>query len=269
MNGHIEKSYAKKEIAAMNRNALSRLLEEKDIKLKGGLYHYMQVKFAYNSNKIEGGALDEDEIRFIYELNTIYVSESRIVKVDDIVEAKNHFRCFDYMLESAKEPLSENIIKEYHRLLKRGTSDSEKEWFNVGGYKKIGNTVAGIMTTPPPEVGNEMQKLIGDYTQKGTAGINDIVDFHYRFERIHPFQDGNGRVGRLIMFKECLRNNIAPFVIHDENKGYYYRGLGEYANTQKYLRKACLDEQDRCGEILDYFKINYAKRRKRRGSGEK
>jgi Fic family protein len=247
-------------VKELNSSVLKRLKEEKNIKLKGGLYHYMQVKFAYNSNKIEGGTLSEDETRFIFETDTINAHENKVYKVNDIVEIKNHFKCFDYVIETADKTLSEDIIKEYHRLLKSGTSDSANEWFKVGDYKGVDNTVANIATTPVSEVENEMKKLITLYTGKEKIVISDIVDFHYRFERIHPFQDGNGRVGRLIMYKECLKNNIVPFVIHDENKRYYYDGLSRYRNEPKHLNEICLLEQDKCAAIMDYFKIKYERK---------
>ena len=251
----------------MEDNILSRLLEEKEMKLKGGVYYYTQIKFAYNSNKIEGSTLTEDETRFIYDTNSVSVLDKRVLKIDDIVEAKNHFRCFDFMLESSEKELSENIIKECHRLLKSGTSDSEKGWFNVGGYKTRENTVANIMTTPASNVEEEMKKLIAGYVKKEKISIEDIIDFHYKFEKIHPFQDGNGRVGRLIMFKECLKNNIVPFVIYDENKQSYYWGLKEYEKTKKHLNDVCLHEQEKYSVIMDYFKINYDEGLKRERPG--
>jgi Fic family protein len=243
-------------------NALERLKKEKEIGLKSGLYHYTQVKFAYNSNKIEGGTLSEDETRYIYETDTINVSDKRIIKVNDIIEVKNHFKCFDYVLETANKELTEDIIKHYHFILKSGTTDSENEWFNVGGYKVVQNTVGGVMTTPVEEVENSMKMLLNNYLNKKSKGIEEIIEFHYMFEKIHPFQDGNGRVGRLIMFKECLKNIITPFIIHDENKKLYYNGLREYGYDKKSLINNCKNEQERYEAIMDYFNVSGKKEKK-------
>ena len=237
----------------MSNNLIDILKEEKDMRLKGGLYHYTQIKFAYNTNRIEGSQLTEDQTRYIFEANTITTGENKTANIDDILETVNHFNCFDYMLDTAKKTLSENIIKEYHKLLKQGTSDSKKEWFNVGDYKTRPNMVGDTETTPPSNVNKEMKDLISEYTQKEKINIDDIVDFHYRFEKIHPFQDGNGRVGRLIMFKECLKNQIVPFIIKDENKQFYYRGLKEYLKTDGYLKETCLHAQDEYKDVLKYF----------------
>jgi len=229
------------------------LKEEKDMKLKGRLYHHLQIKMCYNSNKIEGSQLTEDQTRYIFETNTIATEKFKAANVDDIIEAVNHFACFDYMLDTAKLPLSEEMIKEYHRILKSGTSDSRKEWFNVGAYKKLENTVGNADTVKPENVEKEIKKQLQVYGKKEMAGVHDIVDFHYRFEKIHPFQDGNGRVGRLIAFKECLKNDVVPFIIQDEFKQYYYRGLQEYAKTPEYLRDTCLHGQDVVKETLLKF----------------
>lgn len=237
-------------------NLLDYLIEEKNMRLKGGLYHYTQVKFAYNTNRIEGSELSEDDTRYIYETNTISTKNNESANIDDIIETVNHFACFNYMLDTAKEPLSENIIKEYHRLLKQGTSDSRKCWFNVGEYKARDNIVGDMETTPVPKVKGEIKKLLSAYVKKDNITINDIIDFHYNFEKIHPFQDGNGRVGRLVMFKECLKNQITPFIILDEKKHFYYRGLKEYKNTSGYLIDTCLHEQDTYKDVMRYFKIN-------------
>lgn len=231
---------------------LYRLREEKDMKLKGGLYHQTQIKLAYNSNHIEGSRLTEDQTRYIYETNTID-TEKDPVNVDDIIETVNHFQCFDYMLDCVDDILTENIIKHFHLLLKSNTSDSRLEWFQVGAYKQKPNMVGGLKTTPPKQVPKEMQKLLFAYQQKDSITIKDIVEFHYRFERIHPFQDGNGRVGRFIMFKECLKHNIVPFIIEDTYKLYYYRGLKEFENESGFLIDTCLSAQDNYKELLAYF----------------
>jgi len=238
------------------------LCEEKEMKLKGRLYHHLQVKLCYNTNKIEGSKLTEEQTRYIFETNTIATEKFKAANVDDIIEAVNHFACFDYMLDTAKEDLSENIIKEYHRLLKTSTSDSRKEWFNVGEYKKIGNTVGGIETAKPEHVGKEMKRLLAVYNDKKSKTLDDIVDFHYKFEKIHPFQDGNGRVGRLIAFKECLKHAIVPFIIHDEFKLFYYRGLQEYGKTPEYLRDTCLHGQDMVKEMLQAYGVVTTKEKK-------
>ncbi|GHU49075.1 hypothetical protein FACS1894200_07220 [Spirochaetia bacterium] len=229
-----------------------------EMSLKGGIYHSTQIKLCYNSNRIEGSKLSLDQTRYIYETNTVNSEKGNALNVDDIVETINHFSCFRYLLKTAKELLNEFIIKEYHRILKTGTSDSQKAWFNVGEYKKLENMVGGIETTLPENVSEEMHILLENYRQKGiyTAyTIEDIITFHHHFERIHPFQDGNGRVGRLILFKECLKNNIVPFIIDDEHKLYYYRGLKEYKETPGYLIDTCLSAQDSYKEYLNYYKI--------------
>lgn len=227
--------------------------EEKRIRLKGGIYHQTQVKLAYNSNHIEGSRLTEEQTRYIYETNTIGV-EDEAVRIDDIMETVNHFRCFDYMLDCASEILTEDIIKHFHVLLKANTSDSRLDWFNVGEYKQRANMVGDSKTTPPNKVKKEIDRLLFDYRQKEFVCFEDIVEFHYHFEKIHPFQDGNGRVGRLIMFKECLKHNIIPFIIDERHKMYYYRGLKEFDNERGYLMDTCLSAQDNYKEILDYFK---------------
>ena len=242
-----------KKIANMEKRLLDYLIEEKNMKLKGGLYHNTQIEFAYNTNHIEGSKLTEDQTRYIYETNTINSEENETVNIDDIIEAKNHFRCFDYMLENADKTLSSDMIKEYHRLLKQGTSDSEKEWFNTGDYKSRPNTVGGKETAKPEDVSKEIEKLLERYLKKERNDIYDIIDFHFHFEKIHPFQDGNGRVGRLIMFKECLKNDIVPFIIKDKNKQFYYRGLNEYEKIDGYLKDTCLFEQDEYKNRLEYF----------------
>lgn len=227
--------------------------EEKRMKLKGGIYHQTQIKLAYNSNHMEGSRLTEEQTRYIYETNTVGLDKEP-VNIDDIIETVNHFQCFDYMLDHAIDILSEGMIKHFHALLKANTSDSRLEWFNVGEYKQRPNMVGESKTTPPKQVKKEMEKLLFNYRQKESIGFEDIVEFHYCFEKIHPFQDGNGRVGRLIMFKECLKHNITPFIIDEMHKLYYYRGLKEFASEKEYLTDTCLSAQDRYQELLDYFK---------------
>lgn len=235
---------------------LTMLREQKASRLKGGIYHRTQIDLTYNSNHIEGSRLTHDQTRFIFETNTIGISDG-IVNVDDIVETVNHFRCFDYIIDHAEEPLSESLIKQLHLLLKTGTSDSLKEWFAVGDYKRLPNEVGGIETCPPQEVHREMKNLISNYNHCKKKVLEHILDFHVRFEQIHPFQDGNGRVGRLIMFKECLANGIVPFIITDELKLFYYRGLHEWGHINGFLTDTCLTAQDQYKSLLDYFKIIY------------
>lgn len=236
-----------------NNKLLALLLEEKEMKLKGGLYHTSQIKFAYNSNHIEGSRLSEEQTRYIYETNTLAVEEDELISVDDIIETVNHFRCFDYILDHVNDELSEELIKTCHKILKSNTSDSRKDWFRVGEYKMRPNTVGERKTTSPAKVKGEMARLFIDYNEKRTITLDDILDFHYRFESIHPFQDGNGRVGRLIMFKECLKHNIMPFIIGERHKLYYYRGLSEYENEKGFLRDTCLSAQDLYKELVNYF----------------
>lgn len=230
------------------------LRDEKSSGLKGGIYHQTQIKLAYNTNRIEGSKLSEEQTRYIYETNTIFIENGEsTANVDDIVETVNHFTCFDYMLDIADEPLSEEHIKRFHYLLKINTSDSRKTWFRVGDYKLKANMVGGIETSLPSNVSNDMKNLIGTYQDKIGKTIDDIIDFHFQFERIHPFQDGNGRVGRLIIFKECLANDIIPFIIEDEHKFFYYRGLTEYQKVKEYLIDTCLSAQDNYKKKVDYF----------------
>ena len=232
---------------------LNRLKEEKDMKLKGGIYHKTQIALTYNSNHIEGSTLTEDQTRMIFETNTL--GETNGVKVDDIVETNNHFKCVDMIIDNAKKPLTEKFIKELHYILKTGTSDSRKDWFNVGEYKSRPNEVGGNETCLPEKVTEAIKKLLTNYNKKQTKTINDIIEFHRNFETIHPFQDGNGRVGRLIMFKECLANNIVPFIIEDKFKLYYYRGLKEWNTERGYLTDTCLAAQDKYKKWLVYFNI--------------
>jgi Fic family protein len=231
---------------------LHRMREEKQIRLKGGIYHQTQVKLAFNSNHIEGSKLTEDQTRYIYETNTIGL-DKKPVNIDDIIETVNHFQCFDYILDCANEILTENIIKKIHFMLKSNTSDSRLEWFNVGEYKQRSNMAGDSKTTSPAKVKKEMQKLLFEYQQKENITFEDIIEFHYHFEKIHPFQDGNGRVGRLIIFKECLKTDIVPFIIDEEHKLFYYRGLKEFENEKGYLIDTCLSAQDKYEEFLEYF----------------
>lgn len=235
---------------------LSILREQKEMKLKGGIYHRTQIELTYNSNHIEGSRLSKEQTRFIFETNTIGVSDAA-VNVDDIIETTNHFRCVDYIIDRAMEPLTEDLIKQLHKMLKSGTTDATKSWFAVGEYKKLPNEVGGIETVEPTEVKASVRALLMDYRKKNAISFVDILDFHERFEAIHPFQDGNGRVGRLIMFKECLRHGHVPFIITDELKMYYYRGLHEWKRTPGFLMDTCLTAQDMYKNILDYFKIKY------------
>jgi Fic family protein len=237
-------------------NLLNRLREERRMKLKGGIYHLTQIKLCYNSNRIEGSRLTEEQTRYIYETNTISTEIGKAANVDDIIEAKNHFACFNYILDGADESLSEDTIKEIHRILKSSTSDSEKDWFNVGDYKTMPNIIGDRETTPSAEVKGAVLCLLLEYGQKESVSLEDIIRFHYDFESIHPFQDGNGRTGRLIMFRECLKNGIIPFIIDEEHKNYYYRGLQEFKNTPGYLIDTCLSAQDRYKEYLAYFHLD-------------
>ena len=232
------------------------LRREKNASLSGGIYHKIQIELTYNSNHIEGNRLTHDQTRYIFETNTIGITD-KTVNVDDIVETSNHFRCIDLVIENAEATLNETFIKELHRILKNGTSDSRLSWFVVGGYKKLPNEVGGRDTTLPENVPNEMRELLLSYNKTKEKTFEEILDFHYRFERIHPFQDGNGRVGRLIIFKECLRNNIVPFIIDEELKMFYYRGLSEWSRERGYLTDTCLTAQDKFKKYLDYFKILY------------
>lgn len=235
-------------------NVLGMLREQKEMKLKGNLYHRTQVSFAYNTNHIEGSTLTEDQTRYIFETNSILFEGATVAKVDDILETANHFKLVDYMLDVADKKLTEKMIKEFHRILKEGTSDSRVEWFNVGEYKQRANTIgSGIKTTLPNNVEKEMSKLIDWYNSLKQITINEIIEFHYRFECVHPFQDGNGRIGRIIMFKECLKNNIIPFIILDKDKLFYYKGLKEYKNEKGYLVDTCLNAQDQYIKMIEYY----------------
>lgn len=232
------------------------LQEQKASKYPGGIYHKTQIDLTYNSNHMEGSRLTHDQTRYIFETNTIGV-ENEVLNVDDVIETANHFRCIDMMIDNAKAALTEKFIKEIHLTLKNGTSDSRKDWFAVGDYKKLPNEVGGAATASPEEVADKMKTLLTEYNTKGEKTFEDILDFHVKFERIHPFQDGNGRVGRLIMFKECLKYNIVPFIIEDNLKLFYYRGLKEWDAEKGYLTDTCLTAQDNYKAYLDYFRIKY------------
>ncbi len=232
------------------------LIAEKKAKLSGGIYHKVQIDLTYNSNHIEGSRLTHDQTRYIFETNTIGI-DGGAVKVDDIVETVNHFKCIDLIIENAKKPITENFIKELHRTLKSGTTDARQDWFAVGDYKKLPNIVDDMFTTQPEEVADKMKELLFEYNAKKEKTFDDLLDFHYRFERIHPFQDGNGRIGRLLLFKECLKYNIVPFIIDEELKLFYYRGLKEWQCERGYLRDTCLMAQDKFKLYLDYFKVQY------------
>lgn len=233
---------------------LKRLREEKEGKVSGGIYHRTQIDLTYNSNHIEGSKLTHEQTRYIFETNTIGITDAS-VNVDDIVETTNHFRCIDLIIDRAEDKLSEAFIKEIHRILKTGTSDSRKSWFNVGDYKTLPNEVGGNATCPPEEVHARMKTLLASYNDKKEKSLEDIIDLHQKFETIHPFQDGNGRVGRLVMFKECLANGIVPFIITEELKLFYYRGLKEWGHVNGFLTGTCLTAQDYYKKLLDYFKI--------------
>lgn len=232
------------------------LQSEKKNKYSGGIYHKTQIDLTYNSNHIEGSRLTHDQTRYIFDTNTIGV-ENEVLNVDDVIETANHFRCIDMIIDNAKATLTEKFIKDLHLILKNGTSDSRKDWFSVGEYKKMPNEVSGMVTALPEEVADRMKALLTEYNNKEEKTLEDILDFHVKFERIHPFQDGNGRVGRLIMFKECLKYNIVPFIIEDQLKMFYYRGLKEWKNEKGYLKDTCLTAQDRYKSYLDYFWIGY------------
>lgn len=236
---------------------LTRVLQEElQHKISGGIYHKTQIELTYNSNHMEGSRLTHDQTRFIFETNTIGVGE-KAVNVDDIIETANHFRCVDYMIETVNAGLTEKNIKELHGMLKAGTGDARLSWFGLGEYKKRPNEVGGKETAKPSEVEARMKELLADYHKGKEKTLEDILDFHVRFENIHPFQDGNGRVGRLIMFKECLKHHIVPFIIEDEMKLFYYRGLNEWRQEPGFLRDTCLAAQDKYKAYLDYFEITY------------
>ena len=243
-----------------NINAPKTLLQvlrrEKAQRLSGGIYHKVQIELTYNSNHLEGSRLSHEQTRLIFETNTIGI-ENETVRVDDIVETANHFRCIDMIIDNANYSLSEHFIKQLHSVLKNGTSDSRMDWFAVGEYKKLPNEVGGRATAPPEEVHTQMSRLLEKYNKSGQKTFEDIVEFHYEFEAIHPFQDGNGRVGRLLAFKECLRNNIVPFIIDEDLKMFYYRGLHEWKNEKGYLLDTCRAAQDKFKTYLSYFRLSF------------
>ena len=239
----------------LNSSLLIALTEQMEMRMKGGIYHKTQIDLTYNSNHIEGSRLTHEQTRYIFETNTIGVTQEA-VNINDIVETVNHFRCIDLVIEHAMDDLSIDFIKELHRVLKTGTSDSRKDWFAVGDFKRLPNEVGGEETCPPEQVTERMEEMISDYL-RSKRQFEDVLDLHVHFERIHPFQDGNGRVGRLIMFKECLCSGIVPFIITDELKMFYYRGLREWGHINGYLTDTCLTAQDQYKAALDYFRIKY------------
>lgn len=233
-------------------NALLQLLrDEKSVRMSGGLYHELQIRMTYNSNHMEGSKLSEDQTRMIFETNTVDVAEGLLV--DDIIETVNHFRAIDYVLDKAEEPLTEEIIKELHRILKQGTKDAALDWFAIGDYKKKANVVGGRETAKPKDVPTRMKALLAAYESLAAITLEGIIRFHHDFERIHPFQDGNGRVGRLVALKECLRHSIVPFIIEDSKKMFYYRGLSEWEKEPGYLTDTCLDGQDAFKKLMLMF----------------
>ena len=250
------KPVRKKRAEKIANDLLTRLKMEKEAGIQGGIYHKVQIELTYNSNHMEGSRLTHDQTRYIFETNTIGIQDE-VVNVDDIVETANHFRCIDQIIELANYNLSEAFIKQLHYILKSGTSDSRKTWFAVGEYKRFENEVGGSATAKPADVSGEMRNLLKRYNLSKQKTLKEIIQFHYEFEKIHPFQDGNGRVGRLIMFKECLRNGITPFIIEDDIKEFYYRGLKEWKNEQGYLMDTCLTAQDRFKVYMDYFGLEY------------
>ena len=243
--------------AAAPATLLSVLQREKQSRLPGGIYHRVQIDLTYNSNHIEGSRLSREQTRFIFETNTIGI-EKQAVNVDDVVETANHFRCIDMVIDDANRALSQAMIKRLHEILKSGTSDSRQDWFAVGEYKKLPNEVGGQETVAPEDVENRMRALLNAYNVKTRKTLRDLLDFHVQFESIHPFQDGNGRVGRLILFKECLKNDIVPFIITDDLKMFYYRGIREWKTEPGYLTDTCLTAQDHFKALMDYFRIPYA-----------
>ena len=237
----------------LSAGLLGRLRREKAVRLKGGLYHQTQIGLCYNSNRIEGSRLSEEQTRHIFETATLLPENGDAIRMDDLVETANHFAAFDYLLDVADCPLDERIIKRFHALLKRGTMDASKDWFRIGAYKRLPNVVGGRETTAPRQVAKAVKALLADYHARPIVAFEDIVDFHCRFEAIHPFQDGNGRVGRLIAFKECLAHGVVPFIIEENHKAFYYRGLSQYATTPEFLLDTCRSAQDRYAASVRYF----------------
>ena len=235
---------------------LERLREEKQSQLKGGIYHRTQIDLTYNSNHIEGSKLTEEQTRYIFETNTLGVT-TEDTRIDDILETVNHFRCINYIIDHATDKITEAHIKQLHLMLKSGTSDSNKDWFSVGDYKRLPNEVGGMDTTEPEAVHHAIKELLKDYTAISKVTFHDILDFHVRFERIHPFQDGNGRVGRLLMFWQCLQANIVPFIITQDLRLFYYRGLQNWGHIDGYLIDTCLTAQDNYKALLEYFRVKW------------
>ena len=250
-----EKPARKERQRVIPADLLGRLRLEKEQGISGGIYHKIQIEMTYNSNHMEGSRLTHEQTRFIFETNTVGVSDGD-VRVDDIIETVNHFRCIDAVIGWAERPLSENMLKQLHRMLKTETADSRKKWFAVGEYKRVVNEVGGLPTVSPREVPAKMKALMAEYRSLQKPELDDLLEFHYRFERIHPFQDGNGRIGRLILLKECLKNGIVPFIIEDEMKWFYYRGLREWEKERGFLRETCLAAQDRFRAWMDYFELH-------------
>jgi hypothetical protein len=250
-----EKPARKERQRLIPADLLGRLRLEKEQGISGGIYHKIQIEMTYNSNHMEGSCLTHEQTRFIFETNTVGVTDGD-VRVDDIIETVNHFRCIDAVIGWAERPLSENMLKQLHRMLKTETADSRKKWFAVGEYKRVVNEVGGLPTVSPREVPARMKALMADYRSLHKPELDDLLEFHYRFERIHPFQDGNGRIGRLILLKECLKNGIVPFIIEDEMKWYYYRGLREWEKERGFLRETCLAAQDRFRAWMEYFELH-------------
>ena len=250
------KPVRKKREDAKPKTLLDILAEEKSAKLHGGIYHKLQIELTYNSNHMEGSRLTHDQTRYIYETNTIGITD-QTVRVDDVIETANHFRCIDHIIDKANASITESLMKQLHFILKNGTSDSRLDWFAVGDYKRLPNEVGGQETTPPELVASEIRKLLEWYNSIEVKNFKDILEFHYQFECIHPFQDGNGRVGRLLLFKECLKHNIVPFVIDEQLKLYYYRGLKEWKKEPGFLTETCYAAQDKFKAWLCYFKIHY------------
>jgi Fic family protein len=249
-----KKPERKKRNTAIPTKFIDRLKFERKEKIKNSIYHKLQIDFTYNSNHIEGSRLSHEQTQYIFKTNTIGVSDE-VINVDDVIETSNHFACIDYIIDSYNYKLSESYIKKLHFLLKQGTSDSRKSWFRVGDYKLLENEVGGQETAKPEEVETKIKNLIKNYENKDNIGLEDIIEFHYNFEKIHPFQDGNGRVGRLIMFKECIKHDIIPFIIEEDLKLYYYRGLHNWNEEKGYLLDTCGLAQDRFKQILDYYKL--------------
>lgn len=235
------------------------LIKQKKLKFKGNIYHYSQVNFSYNSNKIEGSRLTSNQTEAIFDTSSIITKDNELIVLDDLIESKNHFKLFDYMLDNVDNVLTIDMIITMNKILKRNTSDEENPRYNVGGFKLVPNVIGVINiidTTPPQDVEKELTLLLKEYNSKENIVLEDIIDFHYQFEKIHPFGDGNGRVGRIIMFKECLKNNIMPFIILDTDKEFYLRGLKEYENDKMYLIDTIKHEQDIyeeiCKKLLDF-----------------